>query len=157
MLEAYENRETKPQYKIFDTIVSWKIFSFIKPIYEWNRGLWIYCFLGFLSTATDFVLSLLLAKVFVRSATIATTIAWIVSTFISFVLFRYFYFDRTDNTFMNEFIKFVPTRLFTMGVSEISILFFVDILGASLILVKLVLIPVTAILNYFTSKLFVFK
>lgn len=157
MLEEKANRETKPQYKIFDTIVSWKIFSFVKPLYEWNRGFWIYCFLGFLSTAIDFVLSLLLAKVFVRSATIATTIAWIVSTFVSFVLFRYFYFDRTDNTFMNEFIKFVPTRLFTMGVSEISILFFVDILGASLILVKLVLIPVTAILNYFTSKLFVFK
>ena len=157
MLEEKANRETKPQYKIFDTIVSWKIFGFIRPLYEWNRGFWIYCFLGFLSTGIDFVLSLLLAKVFVRSATIATTIAWIVSTFVSFVLFRYFYFDRTNNTFMNEFIKFVPTRLFTMGVSELCILFFVDILGASLVLVKLVLIPVTAILNYFTSKLFVFK
>ncbi|MBQ1287400.1 MAG: GtrA family protein, partial [Erysipelotrichaceae bacterium] len=79
------------------------------------------------------------------------------STLISFVLFRYFYFDQTNNSFFNELVKFASARIFTLGVEELSILVFVDILGLDLKIVKLVLIPVTAILNYFISKIFVFK
>lgn len=148
--------ETKPQYAVFDWIVSLPVIRILKPIYEWNRGFWIYCFLGFLSVVFDFVTSALL-KPILSSATIITAIAFAVSTFISFVLFRYFYFDRTNNTFINELLKFIPTRLFTFFFGEITMLLFVDIWHFDFWIVKVVLIPVTAILNYITSKVFVFK
>ena len=150
------NKETKPQYAIFDYIVSLPVIRILKPLYEWNRGFWIYCFLGFLSTGIDFVISWLLIKV-IPSATVVTTIAWCVSTFASFVMFRYLYFDRTNNSFMNELLKFVPTRLFTLGFGAVVSFIFVDILDFNYLIIKLILIPATAILNYITSKLFVFK
>lgn len=147
---------TKPQYAPFDWIVSLPIIRILKPIYEWNRGFWIYCFLGFMSVVTDFVASYLL-KPFISSATIVTAIAFMISTFASFVMFRYLYFDRTSNSFMNEFFKFVPTRLFTFFLGEIVMFLFVDTWKFNFWIVKVVLIPVTAILNYITSKVFVFK
>ncbi len=148
---------TKPQYKIFDTIVSWPIIRILKPIYEWKRSFWIYCFLGFLSVVIDFVITYILENLIPYSATLNTTIAFLASTLVSFVLFRYFYFDRTHNSFLNELLKFIPTRIFTFVLSELSIFIFVDTLKVNIWIVKSILIPVTAITNYFTSKIFVFR
>lgn len=148
---------TKPQYKIFDTIVSWPVIRILKPIYEWKRSFWIYCVLGFVSVVADWVITYLIEKFLPVSATVNTIIAFLVSTIISFVLFRYFYFDRTNNTFLNEFVKFVPTRIFTLLLSALIVFVFVDLLKINLWIIKAILIPVTAITNYFTSKIFVFK
>ena len=148
--------KTKPQFKIFDTIVSLPVIRLLKPLYEWKRSFWIYCFLGFLSTIIDTVLSVVLVKI-IPSATVSNIIAWIVSTFASFVLFRYLYFDRTNNSFINEFIRFIPTRLFTLGVSTLAIFVLVDIMNFNMLIIKIILIPIIAGLNYLTSKFFVFK
>lgn len=151
-----KSSETKPQYAPFDWIMSLPVIRIFAPIYEWNRGFWIYCFLGFMSVVADFVASALI-KPFISSATIVTAIAFMISTLASFIMFRYLYFDRTNNTFINEFIKFVPTRLFTFFLGEIVMFVFVDYLHFNFWIIKIILIPVTAILNYFTSKIFVFK
>ena len=149
--------ETKPQYAIFDWIVSLPIIRILKPIYELKRGFWIYCFLGFVSTVVDFVLSLVLAKIIPFSATIATTLAFMASTLVSFVLFRYFYFDRTENSFISEFLKFIPTRILTYVIGTALVFIFVDTMGKNLMIIKLISIPITAGINYLTSKFFVFK
>lgn len=151
-----KNTETKPQYALFDWIVSLPVIRILKPLYELNRGFWIYCFLGFLSVVIDFVLTILVAKI-IPSAAIASVIAWLVSTLASFIMFRYFYFDRTNNSFINELLKFVPTRLFTLGITALATFLFVDTWNFNLKIVKAILGPITAILNYITSKIFVFK
>ena len=148
--------ETKPQYAPFDWIVSLPVIRILKPLYEWNRGFWIYCFLGFMSVVIDFAASWLFKK-FISSATIVTAIAFAISTLASFVMFRYLYFDRTNNTFMNELLKFIPTRLFTFFFGEAVMFVFVDMMKFNFWLIKCICIPVTAILNYITSKMFVFK
>ena len=147
----------KPQFAVFDWIVSLPIIRIVKPLYEWKKAFWIYCFLGFVSTASNYVFTIVLSKTFNLYGSIANVIAWCLSTFISFILFRYFYFDRTNNSFFNELVKFASARVFTLGVEELSILIFVDVLGMDIRIIKLILIPVTAILNYFISKIFVFK
>ncbi|MBQ1306609.1 MAG: GtrA family protein [Erysipelotrichaceae bacterium] len=149
--------ETKPQFAIFDWIVSLPVIRILKPLYEWKRAFWIYCFLGFVSTVCNYVFTIILADKLLLSGTVANVTAWMLSTLISFVLFRYLYFDRTDNSFINELIKFASARIFTLGVETVSVLIFVDLLHMDLKIVKAILIPVTAILNYFISKLFVFK
>ena len=149
--------ETKPQYAVFDWIVSLPVIRILKPIYEPRRGFWIYCFLGFVSTVIDFLATNLLILVLPFSATLANFASWIISTFISFYLFRNFYFDKTNNNFWYEFIKFVPTRLFTMFVSEIGIFILVDTYKLDMNLIKIILIPITALLNFLTSKFFVFR
>ena len=148
--EELNDVNNKPQFAIFDWIVSLPIIRIVKPLYEWKKAFWIYCFL-------NYVFTIFLSGAFNLYGSVANILAWLLSTLISFVLFRYFYFDRTNNSFFNELVKFASARIFTLGVEELSILVFVDILGLDLKIVKLVLIPVTAILNYFISKIFVFK
>ena len=63
-------------------------------MYEWKRAFWIYCFLGFVSVVCNYVFTIILADKLLLSGTVANITAWILSTLISFVLFRYFYFDR---------------------------------------------------------------
>ena len=152
-----ENENSKPQFAIFDWIVSLPIIRIVKPLYEWKKAFWIYCFLGLLSTISNYVFAIIFTDKLNLLGTVANILAWVLSTLISFVLFRYFYFDRTNNSFINELIKFASARIFTLGVETLSVLVFVDILHIDMKIVKAVLIPVTAILNYFISKLFVFK
>lgn len=147
----------KPQFAIFDWIVSLPIIRIVKPLYEWKKAFWIYCFLGFISTVANYAFTIILAESLSLYGTIANVLAWMLSTLISFVLFRYLYFDRTNNSFINELIKFASARIFTLGVEELTILLFVDVLGFDIRIIKLILIPVTAITNYFISKIFVFK
>lgn len=152
-----ENENSKPQFAIFDWIVSLPVIRILKPLYEWKKAFWIYCFLGFISTVSNYIFTIVFADAFHISGTIANVLAWLLSTFISFILFRYFYFDRTNNSFINELLKFASARVFTLGAETLSVLVFVDYLKFDLRIIKAILIPVTAILNYFISKLFVFK
>lgn len=147
---------TKPQFAPFDKFASLPIIRVIKPVYEWKRGLWIYLFLGITVVVVDTVLSLVLTKVLIN-ATVANTIAWVLSTFTGFNLFRYFYFDRTNNSYINEMFKFFPTRLVPLAIRAIVVFIFVDKMGVNQLPVKLILVPVEAIINYITSKLIVFK
>ena len=148
---------SKPQFAIFDWVVSLPVIRIVKPLYEWKKAFWIYCFLGMISVVCNYIFTIFLAESFHLYGTVSNVLAWILSTLISFVLFRYFYFDRTNNTFINELIKFASARIFTLGVESLSILLFVDVLKFDIKIIKLILIPVTAILNYFISKIFVFK
>ncbi len=147
----------KPQFAVFDWIVSLPVIRILKPLYEWKKAFWIYCFLGFISVVVNFIATVLLRDKLHLLGTVANLIGWIVSVLVSFVLFRYFYFDRTNNSFIAELIKFASARLFTLGFESLTVFLFVDTWHYDITVIKVILIPVTAILNYFISKMFVFK
>ena len=155
--EQINDVNDKPQFAIFDKIVSLPLIRIIKPIYEWKKAFWIYCFLGFVSTVSNYAFTILLSRTFHLYGSVANVLSWILSTLISFVLYRNFYFDRTDNSFFNELVKFASGRGFTLLVEEVSILICVDFMGLDIRIIKLILIPVTAGLNFLISKFFVFK
>ena len=148
---------SKPQYALFDWIVDLPIIRILKPLYEWKRSMWIYLVLGFISTVISTVIKLVLVKCFAMMAWLAEVISFVISTFIAFLMFRYLYFDRTNNGFLNELVKFTTGRLFTLGLGVAVNLIFVDILKFNVTLITILMIPVTAIVNYFISKIFVFK
>ena len=151
------NVNSKPQFAIFDKIVSLPVIRIVKPLYEWKKAFWIYCFLGFISTVCNYVFAVVFADSLGIYGTVANVLAWLLSTLISFVLFRYFYFDRTNNSFLNELIKFASARIFTLLFETATVFVFTDLLHIDIKIIKAILIPITAILNYFISKLFVFK
>lgn len=155
--KKFEAEESKPQFAIFDWIVSLPVIRILKPLYEWKRSFWIYCFLGFISVVCNYLFTIIITDSFKLYGSVANIIAWLLSTFISFILFRYLFFDRTNNSFINELLKFASARLFTLAVETLTIFIFVDNLNFDLKIIKAILIPVTALLNYLISKLFVFK
>ena len=155
-MEQNDISNTKPQFAIFDWIVSLPVIRIVKPLYEWKKSFWIYCFLGFLSTVANYLFAVFFADGLNVYGSVSNVMAWVLSTLISFVLFRYFYFDRTDNSFFNELVKFASARIFTLLFETAVVYVFVDRLGIDMTIIKAILIPITAILNYFISKLFVF-
>ena len=86
--EELNDVNNKPQFAIFDWIVSLPIIRIVKPLYEWKKAFWIYCFLGFVSTVSNYVFTIFLSGAFNLYGSVANILAWLLSTLISFVLFR---------------------------------------------------------------------
>ena len=85
-----------------------------------------------------------------------------ITTSIIFAYFtnKFFVFKRRCNTkaeLTAEFIKFVGSRLITMAIEIGSVQLLVDRLGMNVILGKAASMILVIILNYFISKLIVFR
>lgn len=92
------------------------------------------------------------------SSSAAAAFAWVVAVIFAFFTNKYFVFEQKQKEGMiREFVTFVGGRLFSFG-SELLIMFiFVDTLHLNEVLIKLGANVVVLILNYFISKLLVFR
>ena len=78
----------------------------------------------------------------------------------AFVVNKLYVFQSRSNSFrdtISEFIKFVLGRLVTMVVEVGGVPFCVELLGQPKMIAKLETQVIVVIVNYFISKLFVFK
>ena len=155
--EVINDPNNKPQFAIFDKIVSLPVIRIVKPLYEWKKAFWIYCFCGFMSTVSNYLFTIIFVNGLHMYGAVGNAFAWVLSTVVSFCLYRYCYFDRTNNTFINELLKFASGRVVTFGIEEIGVLVLVDLMGMDIRIIKIILIPVTALVNFLISKFFVFR
>ena len=81
--EINQDANNKPQFAIFDWIVSLPVIRIVKPLYEWKKAFWIYCFLGMISTVSNYIFTIVLNRNFGLYGTVANVIAWLMSTMIS--------------------------------------------------------------------------
>ena len=72
-----QDENSKPQFAIFDWIVSLPVIRILKPLYEWKKSFWIYCFLGFLSTGSNYIMAILFAEKLNMMGSVANIVAWI--------------------------------------------------------------------------------
>ncbi|MGN1316746.1 MAG: GtrA family protein [Acutalibacteraceae bacterium] len=100
-------------------------------------------------------------------------IAWVVGVVFSFVTNKLFVFASKSwnfKTSAREFIAFVGARLFSLGVEEGGMWFFIELLNfgekslsffgitvSGQILAKFPLAVIVVLLNYFFSKFFIFR
>lgn len=78
----------------------------------------------------------------------------------AFVVNKLYVFQSKSNSFrdtLNEFVKFVLGRLVTMVVEVGGVPFCVELLGQPKMVAKLETQVIVMVVNYFISKLFVFK
>ena len=132
-----------------------------------NNQIFKYLVAGVAATLVFFVFKMLsfsALKNGVASEVIAQTIAII----FAFVTNKFWVFEKTTNSLLQEFIKFVTSRIFVMLLSIVANWYFIDThpsilmtafhltLDQSVFLLTLFLQVLTIVLNYIFSKFLIF-
>ncbi len=90
----------------------------------------------------------------------AATFSWVVSMLFAFFTNKFFVFEAHDTTakaYVKELLSFAGGRLFSYGCEVIIMFAFVDVMRFNELVVKLLCGILVMILNYFLSKLIVFR
>lgn len=134
--------------------------NFIKSIYKKYNTFILYAIYGIPPTVFSFSLYLFLTFIIGIPASVSNSIAWFIGVIISFYLYRKFVFkviNKEKKQILLDFLKFISLRLFS-GITETCIiLLFVDIIGFNGFLFKIIASLTSALLNYFVSKIFIFR
>ena len=119
-----------------------------------------YLFFGVLTTAVNYAVYFPCLNILGWPASVSNVVAWVVAVAFAFVTNKPFVFKSHDwsaKTVLPELAKFVGCRVGS-GLAETAILFvFVDLLRFNGNVWKLITSVLVVVLNYFASKLLVFK
>lgn len=91
---------------------------------------------------------------------VANTASWILAVLFAFVTNRIWVFNAKTNgkaAFFKQLVGFYGGRLLTFGVEEVLLFVFITWLQFDSMLVKISAQIVVVVLNYFVSKVFVFR
>ena len=119
-----------------------------------------YLVFGVLTTVVNYVVYLPVYNVLGLSAAVSNAIAWVVAVAFAFLTNKPFVFKSSDwsaKTVVPELTKFVGCRVASGAAETLILLLVVDILGWNGNLWKLLVSVLVVIMNYFGSKLLVFK
>ncbi|MBQ2774862.1 MAG: GtrA family protein [Clostridia bacterium] len=151
-----------------------KLKDLIKKII--NKETIMYIIFGVLTTVVNFIafklFDLLLG---VKLYLITNVIAWVIAVAFAYITNKLFVFESKSwapSVIRREIPSFVAARLFSLGVEEVGLIFFVSLLKfgeksfmiplinfeiSGTMAAKLILAVVVVILNYFFSKLIIFR
>ena len=126
-----------------------------------------YLVAGVAATLVFFVFKMLSFSA-LQNGVVSEVIAQTVSIIFAFVSNKFWVFEKTTNSLLQEFIKFVTSRIFVMLLSVVANWYFIDThpsilinafhltLDQSVFLLTLFLQVLTIILNYIFSKFLIF-
>lgn len=119
-----------------------------------------YLFFGVLTTVVNYIVYIPVYNMLGLSAAVSNAIAWVAAVVFAYLTNKPFVFKSHDwsmKTVIPELSKFVGCRV-ASGVAETVILLVtVDLIGWNGNVWKLVTSVLVVVLNYFASKLLVFK
>lgn len=119
-----------------------------------------YLFFGVLTTAVNYLVYLPVYNLLGLSAAVSNAIAWVVAVAFAFLTNKPFVFKSHDwsaQTVVPELTKFVSCRVASGVMETLILLLTVDMLHWNGNVWKLLTSVLVVILNYFGSKLLVFK
>ena len=132
----------------------------LKVLLRKRRDIFVYLVFGVLTTTVNYIIYLPCYNLLYLSAAASNVIAWVVAVAFAYVTNKPFVFRSHDwaaKTVIPELSKFVGTRVASGGLESAIIWVTVDILGWNGNIWKLVTNILVVIMNYFGSKLLVFK
>ena len=132
----------------------------LKALFHKYYELITYVFFGGITTVVDFVIYYAMLWAFGEEIyMLASVVAWAGAVLVAYVTNKTVVFrDKTAGAkqVFWQTVRFVLSRVFSLGVQTALIWLFVDIAGMSEWLVKLPVAVVIVLLNYVTSKIMVF-
>lgn len=118
----------------------------------------VYIVFGVLTTAVDWLSFWLLRKfVPMLDENISNALAVVISIIFAYFTNRKYVFKSNENNKVQEFSKFFASRLFSLGVNVVSFWILTDLANWNEYIAKAIIAVFVVILNYITSKIFVFK
>ena len=141
-----------------------------------NKETILYVVFGVLTTLVNFVaFSLFDAMLGTKLYLVTNVIAWIIAVAFAYVTNKLFVFESKSwklSVIGKEIPSFVAARLFSLAVEELGLIFFVSLLHfgeksfaiplinyelSGAMTAKIILAVIVVIMNYFFSKLIIFK
>ena len=133
-----------------------KIISLIKKYWD----VLFYLFFGVLTTVVNYLVYLPVYNLLGLSAAASNAIAWVAAVIFAYLTNKPFVFKSNDwsaKTVIPELTKFVSCRIASGLAETLILLVSVDVLGWNGNLWKLITSVLVVVLNYFASKLLIFK
>ena len=132
----------------------------VKDLVTQYWELLIYLFFGVLTTVVNYLVYLPVYNLLGLSAALSNAISWVVAVAFAYVTNKPFVFKSHDwsaKTVIPELTKFVSCRVASGAAETVILLITVDILNWNGNVWKLITSVMVVILNYFASKLLVFR
>lgn len=132
----------------------------IKKYYFKYKELILYVFFGGLTTLVNIAVYFICSRVLGIDVVASNVAAWLLSVLFAYVTNKLFVFESRQQEFLalvGEVCSFFACRLFS-GVLDTGIMYlFVEQLGFSDLLIKILSNLVVIVINYLFSKLFIFR
>ena len=125
-----------------------------------NKETITYLIFGILTTAVNYIVYYLLYKFTGIDALAYNIIAWVAAVIFAFFTNKLFVFESKSvkaNVIFRELLTFVSARLISLALEELFLALTVKVMGIHELIAKLVISVIVVIVNYFASKLFIFK
>ncbi len=150
-------QENKPD--IFDRIMMLPGLRLFNGFYTKNKMVLMYIFFGGLTTLISIVSFAILDVSCNLNEHVANVISWIFAVSFAYVTNRIWVFQSKSvgKNILKEIFSFFAGRLATIGIEEIILLVFVTWLNLNSVSIKIATQFVVLVLNYFISKIIVFK
>ena len=131
------------------------------------RKLWLkykeyilYLFFGGVTTVVSYAVYFLMTRLLGSEEVFANTVGWIFGVATAYVTNRIWVFESRASGFgpvMKEIGEFALARVTTLVTEDLIIFIFVDRLGFSDIIIKIIASVITIVLNYVFSKFIIFR
>lgn len=124
-----------------------------------NRETISYVIFGILTTLVDYAAFYIFHYKARWSEVLSNTIAWILAVAFAYITNKIFVFEaKTENikALLMEIISFAGARVATLILTDVFLLF-TKYIGMEAMIAKIIISVAVVIINYFLSKLFIFK
>ncbi len=131
----------------------------IELLYKKNKEMILYIFFGGLTVVLSIILFMLFIYIGMNEL-VANIIAWLIVVLFAFVTNKLWVFNSKVEGLKELIIQlfyFYGGRLITLILEEVILFIFITKLDNPIILVKLVAQVLVIVLNYFISKIVIFK
>jgi len=135
------------------------MFSKIRNLCIKYRDIIVYLLLGVLTAIVT--MSVYIPMVLATdSATLSNVVSWVAAAIFAYVTDKPWVFHSYDWSFKvvgPEFLKFTGSRIFSLLIETAIVYYFADYLSFNAIIVKALASLIVVVINYFASKLIVFR
>lgn len=132
---------------------------FLRNLYKKHKEQILYLVFGAITTVVN-ILSFYICEQCNMQVVLSNIIAWFLSVLFAFITNKIFVFESKNKNIKNvikEIGLFLGSRISTGVLDTVFVWLFCSVIGLNSIVVKSISNIVVIILNYFCSKLFVFK
>lgn len=145
---------------IFDRLMALPGLRRLEPFYKKHKAVLLYLFFGGLTTVISIAVFWLFRRPLGLNELVANVISWLAAVLFAFVTNRVWVFrspTKTAGEFVRQMGSFYGGRVVTLLIEEALLGIFITWLRFPDMPVKIAAQVVVIVLNYFISKLFVFK
>lgn len=159
---TFNHQNTSPDSSpndIFDRIMRLPGLCRFYDLYARYKSVLLYIFFGGLTTLVSIGSFVICDSCLGITTLIANVISWICAVSFAYATNRVWVFQSSaaGKAILSEALSFFSGRLATLGIEEAMLLIFVTLLHFNSLFVKVIAQFVVLVLNYFISKLLVFR